>query len=86
MGGARAVQKQSLADVLQKRCQSCNFFKNRLQHKCFPMKFTKSLRTAFLQDTPTRVAASGSKQCKPMKTYTTVLSSPKRNDVPERYF
>ena len=78
MGGACAVQKKVLADVLQKRCQSCNFFKNRLQHKCSPMKFTKSLWKVFLQDTSTRVAAFGSKQCKPMKTYTTVLSCPKK--------
>ena len=31
------------------------------------MKFTKSLRTPFLQNTSTLMAASGSKQCKPMK-------------------
>ena len=27
---------------------SCNFIKKRLQHKCFPMKFAKLLRTPFL--------------------------------------
>ena len=42
------------------------------------MKFMKSLRTAFLQDTSTLMAASGSKQCKPMKTYTESLSCRKK--------
>ena len=39
-----AVQKQSLADVLQNRCQAWNFITKRLQHRCFPKKFTKSFR------------------------------------------
>ena len=30
------------------RCQAYNFIKKRLQHRCFPMKFTKSLRMPFL--------------------------------------
>ena len=35
------------------------------------MKFKKFLRTpSFLQNNSTLVAASGSKQCKPIKTYT----------------
>ena len=42
------------------------------------MKFMKSLRTAFLQDTSTLMAASGSKQRKPMKTYTESLSCRKK--------
>ena len=86
MNGGSAKQKQSLADVLQNRCQPCNFIKKRLQHRCFPMKFTKFLRTPFLQNTSTLVAASGCKQCKPMKTYTESLSCQGRNDTPERYF
>ena len=60
-------------DVFQNRCQACNFIKMRLQHRCFPMKFTKSLRTPFLQNTSTLMAATGSKQCKPMKTHTESL-------------
>ena len=84
MDGASVVQKQSLADVLQNRCQACNFIKKRLQHRCFPMKFTKSLRTPFLQNTSTLMAASGNKQCKPMKTYTEILCCRERNDIPER--
>ena len=68
MSGASAVQKHSLADALQNRCQACNFIKKRLKHRCFPMKFTKSLRTPFLQNSSTLMAASGSKQWKPMKT------------------
>ena len=86
MSGASAVQKHSLADVLQNRCQACNFIKKRLQHRCFPMKFTKSLRTPFLQNTSTLMAAFGSKQCKPMKTYTASLCCRERNDTTERYF
>ena len=86
MNGASAVQKQSLADVLQNRCQACNFIKKRLQHRCFPMKFTKFLRTLFLQNISTLVAASGSKLCKPMKTYTERLYCRERNYIPERYF
>ena len=71
--GVCAVQQQSLTDVLQNRCQACNFIKERLQHRCFPMKFTKFLRTLFLQNTSTLVAGSGSKKCKTMKTYTKSL-------------
>ena len=78
MSGASATQKQSLVDVLQNRCQACNFIKKGLQHRCFPMKFMKSLRTAFLQDTSTLMAASGSKQCKPLKTHTKSLSCRKK--------
>ena len=78
MSGANAVQKQSLADVLQNWCQDCNFIKKRLQHRCFSMKFTKSLRTLFYQNTSTLMATSGSKQCKPMETYAESLSCPKR--------
>ena len=73
MCGASAVQKQSLADVLQNRGHICNFIKKRLQHRGFPMKFTKYFRTPFLQNTSTLMAASGSKHCKPMKTYTESL-------------
>ena len=32
--------------------RACNFTKKRLQRRCFPMKFAKSLRTSFLQNTP----------------------------------
>ena len=78
MSGASAVQKQSLGDVLQNRCQACNFIEKRLQHRCFPMAFIKSLRTLFLQNTSTLMDTSGSKQCKPMKTYTESLSCQKR--------
>ena len=60
-----SVQKQSLADALQNRCQACNFIKKGLQYRCcqacnfikkglqcrrFPMKFTKSLRTPFFTE------------------------------------
>ena len=39
--------KAVVADVLQNSCQACNFIKKRLQHRSFPMKFTKSLRRPF---------------------------------------
>ena len=81
MIGASAVQKQSLANVLQNRCQACNFIKRRLPHRCFPMKFTKSLKTPFLQKTSTLVASSGAKQCKPIKTYTESLCCREINDI-----
>ena len=31
--------------------KACNFIKKRLQHKCFSVKFAKSLRASFLQNT-----------------------------------
>ena len=37
--------------------QGCNFIKKRLQHRCFPVKFAKYLRTPFFYRTPP-VAAS----------------------------
>ena len=99
MGGARAAQKQSLAGVLQNRCQACSFIKKGLQYRCcqaynfikkglqywcFPMKFTKSLRTPFLTEQLYLMAASGSKQCKPIKIYTESLCCRERNDIPEQ--
>ena len=36
MSGASAVQKESLADVLQNRCQACNVIEKRSQQMCFP--------------------------------------------------
>ena len=47
------------------------------------MKFTKSLRPSFLQNTSTLMAAFGSK---PMKTYTKVYPAKKGNDIPEQNF
>ena len=46
------------------RLKACNFIKKSLQHKCFPLKFAKFLRTPFFTKTPPvtasalRVAAS----------------------------
>ena len=31
-------------------CQTCNFIKKRLQHRCFPMKLAKFLRTPILKN------------------------------------
>ena len=86
MRGVSAAQKQSLADALQNRCQVCNFIKKRLQHRCFLMKFMKSLRTPFLQNIFILVAASASKHCEPMKTYTESLCCRERNDILKRDF
>ena len=47
---ASAVQKQSLADFLQNRCQGCNFIEKRLQHRRFSNKFTKYFRTPFFTE------------------------------------
>ena len=60
--GASTVQKQSLTDVLRNSFQASKFFKKRLQHWRFPVKFTKFLRTPFPTNISTPVAASGSKQ------------------------
>ena len=50
------------------------------------MKFMKFLRASLFQNTFTVVAASGSKQCKPMKTYTESLCCLEKDDIPELYF
>ena len=31
--------------------ETCNFIENRFQHRCFPVKFAKFIRTPFLQNT-----------------------------------
>ena len=38
---------KALVNLLQNRYQICNFIKKGLQHRCFPMRFTKSLITLF---------------------------------------
>ena len=44
-------KKQSPADVLIIGVpQACNFIKERLQHRCFPVKFAKFLRTPFFKE------------------------------------
>ena len=66
------IFKQSLTYIIQSRCQACSFIKKRLQHKCFPMKFKKFLRTLFFTEHwffTTLVTVLGSEQCKPMKTH-----------------
>ena len=79
VSGVSSVQKQSLEEFLQNRFQPCNFTKKSVQHRCFAMKFTKSLRTTFFTEhLATLMAASRSKQCKPIKTYTESLSCRKK--------
>ena len=60
---------------LQARRPEGNSVEKRLQHRAFPVKFTKFLRTLFLQNT--LVAVSGSKQCKPMKNTMKVYAAEK---------
>ena len=88
MSGASAVQKQSLADALENRCQACNFIKKRLPSiQVFSYEIYEVLKNTFFYKTPLLcVAASGSKQRKPMKTYTKSLYCRERKDIPERYF
>ena len=40
---------ESLFDKVE-GLQPCNFFKKRLQHRCFPVKFAKFLRTPILKN------------------------------------
>ena len=42
-------QRSSLKKVFIKR-KTCNFIKKRFQHRCFPVKFAKTLRTPFLKN------------------------------------
>ena len=62
----RCSSKQTLLKVLETsqealeleslfktcRLKACNFIKNRLQRRCFSVKFVKFLRTPFLQNLP----------------------------------
>ena len=40
--------KTDFAKICEKDLESCNLIKKRLQHKHFPVKFAKFLRTPFL--------------------------------------
>ena len=59
MSSASVVQKQSLADILQNRCQACNFIEKRLQAT---QVFSYEIYKIF-KNISTLVTASGSKQC-----------------------
>ena len=50
LSGVSLVQRQPLANFLQNRCQACNLIKKGLQHRCFPMKFTKFLSKPFFTE------------------------------------
>ena len=43
-------KKQSLEVICEKGLQACNFIKNRLQHRSFPVKFAKLIRAPFLRN------------------------------------
>ena len=45
-------QKQLFADVLQKGPSNLQLYEKRHQHKCFPVKFTKILKTGILKNSP----------------------------------
>ena len=52
--GAGAFKNFAMLDFLFNKVagfQACNFIKKRLQQRCFSVKFSKSLRVSFLQDT-----------------------------------
>ena len=89
MSGASAVQKQSLADVLQNRCQTCNFIKKRLQRTCFSYEIYEIFKKTFFYRTHLLwwllLAVNSLNQqrhCTTLKVY----PAEKRNNVPERYF
>ena len=46
--------------------QACNFIKNRLQQRCFPIKFAKYLRTPVLKNICQRLLLDLSKQMTPI--------------------
>ena len=53
MFAKRQAQKQPPEMFCEKRCEglkSCNFIEKRLQHRFFPVKFEKILRTLFLKN------------------------------------
>ena len=52
--GAGALKKFAMLEFLFNKVaglQACNFIKKTLQHWCFSVKFAKSLRASFLQNT-----------------------------------
>ena len=53
MFAKRQAQKRPREMFCEKRCEglkSCNFIEKRLQHRFFPVKFEKILRTLFLKN------------------------------------
>ena len=52
--GTGALKNFAMLEFLSNKVaglQACNFIKKRLQHRCFSVKFAKSLRASFLQNT-----------------------------------
>ena len=49
--------------VLRKKVKTCNFIKKRSQHRCFPVKFKKFLRTPILKNIFERLLLVLSKVC-----------------------
>ena len=43
---------KNISNFTGKNLKACNFIKKRLQHKCFPIKFEKFLRTPFFYRAP----------------------------------
>ena len=52
MSGASAVQKQSLADVLQNRCKACNFLKKDTPTQVFFYEIYEIFKNNFIYRTP----------------------------------
>ena len=79
MGGAGAVQKHSLANVLQNQRQTCNFIKERLQH-VFPYEIYKIFKNTFFYRTSSLMAASlAVNSVNQMKSF----CCQDKNDIPE---
>ena len=68
--GAGVVQKQSLADVIQNRCRLETLLKRDSNTAVYLWNLQKFQERLLLEKTYTLLAASGSKQCNLMKTYT----------------
>ena len=49
--------------LLKKRLWPVTLLKKRLWHRCFPVNFVKSCRTAFLQNTSDETASATKKLC-----------------------
>ena len=71
---ANFTGKQLCRSIFLWSCKSstCKFFKNRLQHKCFPVKFARLLRTPILK----RSASNNFWRCSIKKLFLKTLQYP----------
>ena len=52
---------------------TCNFIKNRLQHRCFPVKFAEFLTTSFITNRAPSVAAFEWRKISPSYSFFSTL-------------